>query len=800
MSNLCWPEWLDDVWAKSADKGAGRQPESLAAHTWQVLQRLGEFISLRPHLPDRFGVPRLWHLLTWAAFLHDWGKAATGFQAQLRGGRRWRQRHEVLSLAFVDWIAADLSDEEQDWITAAIVAHHKEADEIRRLYPYPDVGTDLASALGGDDQVVEMVSELGDEVLDGLYRWLERCADSWLKELGLDQLGVEMPPFPDWEQAIRQVQELGAVSIYRRLKRYGRFVRRLGRGADSGVLVGTLTLRGYLVNADHSASAHAGTLPRVTFDAGRILDSRGVRSDDLFAHQIRAGQVRGSALLTAPTGSGKTEAALLWAARQAHTGDGLPRLFYTLPYQASMNAMKLRLEQSFPKRVGLQHGRSLLALYRMLMAREYSPKRAAGQAKWARNLARLNYPPVRVLSPYQILKGMYRLKGYEALLSDCLDAAFVLDEIHAYEVRRLAMILKMMEYLRQNYGARFFVMSATFPSLIKSWLRKSLGDPVEITASAELFAAFRRHRLVLLDGELPAEDGLRRIVNDARAGKSVLVTCNLVDRAQRVYRALVERLSGSGVRVVLLHGRFNGRDRLRKEQLVRESVGATLAVAPATPTVAPNGMVLVATQVVEVSLDIDLDTIYTDPAPLEALVQRFGRINRRGRQTELAPVHVYRQPDDGQHIYDPELIAGTLRVLERENGRPIDESAVGKWLDEIYSGEVATAWQREYQEAAAEFEASCIQTLQPFAADKNLEALFYQAFDGLDVLPQGLLDVYRQEEEESPIRAGELLVPISWRRFRVLKRQGLATPREKNMPPVVAADYTSELGLVFERR
>jgi len=113
MADLCWPTWLDTIWAKSAPKGAGNQPETLAQHTWTVLARLADMAYLRPTLPARLGAPRLWHILAWAAFLHDFGKAASGFQAVLRGGKRWPHRHEVLSLAFVDWIAAAFTAEEQ---------------------------------------------------------------------------------------------------------------------------------------------------------------------------------------------------------------------------------------------------------------------------------------------------------------------------------------------------------------------------------------------------------------------------------------------------------------------------------------------------------------------------------------------------------------------------------------------------------------------------------------------------------------------------------------------------------------
>ncbi len=782
MRPSCWPDAMEEMlWAKSKERGAGKRPESLARHTWDVLQRLAEFIALRPNLPQALAMPRLWQALFWAAFLHDFGKAASGFQARLRGGDKWPYRHEVLSLAFVDWVAADFTTEELAWLVATIVSHHKDAEEIESRYAEPEENE--------EDWLDSLLIQIEPEALEALWHWLDACAAGWIVDLGLDKMGVTAPALPDLGTAIAQVQQQGVARIRHWLKVYRRFVRRLKDNAQQTEIVGALTLRGYLIQADHSASAHAGTLPKVSFEANTILQSmRGAP----YAHQSTAGQTSGSALLIAPTGSGKTEAALLWAAYQADNSAQIPRLFYTLPYQASMNAMKLRLGETFGKEnVGLQHGRSLLSLYRMLLEQEdYTPQTAAWQSKWARNLAELNYPPIRVFSPYQMLKGMYRLRGYEALLADYHSAAFIFDEIHAYEVKRLAMILKTIAYLSQAFNARFFVMSATFPTLVKTRLQEALGMPVEITATDDLFAAFCRHRLVLLDGEIVDPNALERITQDALSGKSVLVVCNLVDRAQTVYRQLQMRLTPANIPVELLHGRFNMRDRSAKEQFVRDAAGSTSA--------ARRALVLVATQVVEVSLDIDIDTLYSDPAPLEALVQRFGRINRRRQQADLAPVHVYRQPSDGQTIYDTLLVQRTLEILERENGHAIDEAAIGRWLDEIYSGEVATQWQKQYRRSAAEFEATCIQTLQPFAADHKLEEEFYKAFDSIEVLPQSLIETYQQVHEEQPFLAEELLVSISWRRYYALKNKQLLLAKTDELPPVVRATYNSEIGLVFE--
>ncbi|GIV67762.1 CRISPR-associated helicase Cas3' [Caldilinea sp.] len=780
---LRWPDWLEDVWAKSAEKGAGGSPESLAQHTWLVLERFSDLARLRPTLPQTIGVPRLWHILFWAIMIHDFGKAACGFQARLRGGPRWPYRHEVLSLAFIDWIAGAFTGEEVPWVVAAVVSHHRDAEEIQNAYepledPYEE------------DIVATLIAELPDESIRGMLRWLTECSEDWICSLGLDQLGVRPAPLPEVEQAVQQIRKKGAARVHDWLKVYRRFLKAIDQSNEPVLIIGTLALRGHIINADQSASAHVRSSPKADFSAKTVLERCDLDPRMLFRHQQLAGETLGSALLIAPTGSGKTEAAQLWAARQA-TDTPITRLFYTLPYQASMNAMQRRLAQSYGEaQVGILHGRALSALYRMMLEKEYDPRQAAKEARWARNLAQLNHQPVRVFSPFQMLKGMYRLKGYEALLLDYHGAAFIFDEIHAYEVRRLAMILKTIEYLTRNYSARFLIMSATFPNLIRRQLQSALNSPAEILTDEAVFVTFRRHRLHLLDGELTDEENLQRICADARKGKSVLVVCNLVARAQDMYERLRQRLANQRIEVVLLHSRFTIRDRLHKETQIRHAVGSKSSQR--------KPVVLVATQAVEVSLDIDLDTLYSDPAPLEALVQRFGRINRRRLHPDLAPVHVFCRPDDGQKIYAADIVKRTIDILKREDGRPIDESSIGSWLDEIYAGEIAEQWQNEYARAASEFEATCIRTLRAFQSDLMLQEEFYKAFDGLEVLPNDLYDEYARLYEDDPIRAHDLLVPISWRSYHALARQGMVKAGDRRTPPVVLTSYTAEQGLMFD--
>ncbi len=791
MIRRAWPDYLDYLLAKSADKGAGGEPETLAQHTYSVLEKLAAVIRLRPNLPAHIHAPRLWHILFWAAWLHDFGKAAKGFQAHLRGGPNWMHRHEVLSLAFVDWLQSAFDDQERVWLVAAIVSHHKDAAEIAELY----------NSIAKPES--EMEGELDARTIGDLLKWLNDCAASWIDALRLAGCGIEIPNLPAQDDGVRQVHGKIAALVRKHLNAYHRWLEReINRTEEAELLVGTILLRGHLISADHMASAHLGALPEPQLSEPEQLLQK-IRIQNPYRHQLECMRARGSTVLMAPTGSGKTEAALLWAVSQ-----GAPRLYYTLPYQASMNAMEQRLnederdaqgnitrEAPFKNQVGLEHSRSALAYYRRLLLEDEKadPQKITRAARWLNDLARQNYFPVRVSSPYQVLKAPYRLKGYETLLTDCHSGAFILDEIHAYDAGRLAKILALVKHLRQFYNAKFLVMSATLPKLLRERLRDALGEYTAVAAAEDLYREFRRHRLVLSDGEVLSEEHLEQIVGAARRGKSVLVCCNTVARSQEAWTKLRARLNEQA-KVELLHGRFHGRDRLRKEELVRAATGSRSTQRTA--------IVLVATQVVEVSLDIDLDVIYTDPAPLEALLQRFGRVNRRRLNKEGAPVYVFREPiPEKPRPYEPGLICAALDVLTRHDGELIDEARVSDWLDEIYGRpEIAGPWITTYEREYWEFTESVLQTLRAFQSDERLAELFYRAFDSVNVLPEGVYDEYVAARERSPLEASELLVPISWQQYAILASKGQVRQEEKGDLRIVSVHYDSESGLDFSRQ
>lgn len=757
--------------------------ESLARHTWNVLARLADLARVRPDLTRLLAAPDLWHCLFWACLLHDFGKAASGFQQMLRGGERWPHRHEVLSLAFLSWIAPALAETERRWILAAIVSHHRDADEIAQKY------NDLADP----DPLIGLLAQLDEQTVRGLWRWLHECVTEWIQALDLEAFAVRPLPLVAEASAVQMVCAEGARRTREWLRTYRRFVKKLQSPLDQHVVATLVMLRGLTTTADHAASAHLDRVPAGVASSWEILARSALGSQnpaaDIYQHQREsAAWCKNSAMLAAPTGSGKTEAALFWA-----VGDGtiaVPRIFYALPYQASMNAMydRLRAARYFgPAQVGLQHGRALQALYQRLVDSEAGPKAALKQAEWQHNLTTLHACPVKVFSPYQMLKAVYQIRGFEGMLADYTQAAFIFDEIHAYEPARLAAILSMIRHLREHYGARFFVMSATFPRIIENLLADALGTQALIMAERALFKQFQRHRLLLLNGDL-LTDGISRIVHDVRQGKAVLVCCNTVRRAQEVRSALLRLLPAQ--QVELIHSRYTLEDRLAHEESIRAhcEIGRE-----------PASLALVATQVVEVSLNLDLDTIYTDPAPLDALIQRFGRVNR-ARKKGIVPVHVFRQPDNGQYVYEAAVVQKTLAVLEAHAGDDIDEASIGDWLNEVYAeSAISETWMATYCRHADTAQ-RLLRDLRPFNSSPQREAEFEQLFDSVEVLPYCFEQRYRAYlANDQFLEASRLFVSISRRKYVQLLKQGRIQRLEhdRNKCWLVMLPYHHDLGLLF---
>lgn len=729
---------LRGIWAKSAPEG--QRGESLVEHTYAVVGALEQIARRYPALAERVGEPRLWHRAFWSCWFHDLGKSARGFQAALRpGGQRWRHRHEVLSLAFLGSFCEPESDH-FCWIAAGIASHHKDAPTILEELYNPRLDPD-------DWGCTELVNEIDPDTWQAILGWTEHCASAKIGELAMRDFGVE-----PLVAANAQAQEELSTLLVAGLTSYLNFWRELKRlPAQDHRNQAALALRGVVVLADHLASAHAPALDDSGLpDQGALLSSLGLREGDLFPHQNSATRTRGSIVLSAPTGSGKTEAALFWARNQQVDETTGRTLVFLLPYQASLNAMRSRLTDLLSRDVALVHAKSLQAIYRTLMDRGYDQKDAERLAREDNNFGRLNKPAIRVSTPYQILKAAYRLKGYEGVWASLTDSLIVLDEVHAYEPARLGLLFELLSELVSRWNAKVCAMTATMPS----WLRRSLSEVLsasEISPDPQLFRQFARHRIEIVHGDL-LERRIRELaLREFEAGRSVLLAANTVGTAQRLYDSLRAVVPADAL--LLLHSRFAVGDRLKKEAALLKRLSPRHEQAAAT--------IAVATQVVEVSLNLDFDTIITEPAPLEALVQRFGRVNRT-RRKGVVPVRILTKSLNDAKVYDPALTTRSLSILQQNQDSILDELKVNEWLDRIYEGDLERKWMEEIERNRREFRRSCLDSLRAFDTDDALEQHFDSLFQGTEVLPSSAADAYGRLSQNSLLEASKLLVPVSW--------------------------------------
>jgi len=178
-----------------------------------------------------------------------------------------------------------------------------------------------------------------------------------------------------------------------------------------------------------------------------------------------------------------------------------------------------------------------------------------------------------------------------------------------------------------------------------------------------------------------------------------------------------------------------------------------------------GGIIFVATQVVEVSLDISYDVLVTEVAPLDALVQRMGRVNRYGRQPPV-PVIIFRNWSEGsRHIYGRETLEWSAEILDGLPALPTDGD-LARATQCLYEKVMKTEeWQKELKDGQRTLN-DLQRTLGCYTidlADEEMRALFTARRGTLtmDVLPAKFVEeAYDLKEKGEGWRLPELLVPV----------------------------------------
>ena len=342
----------------------------------------------------------------------------------------------------------------------------------------------------------------------------------------------------------------------------------------------------------------------------------------------------------ADTGMGKTEGGFLWG--------GNNKIFFVLPLRTAINAMYKRFNEVIIKgenkeeRVGLLHSNSLE--YYLNNKKELviddNDEKEMDILEYNKRGKHLSLP-VTICTPDQIFNFILKYKGYESKLATLSYSKIILDEMQMYDANLLAAVIFGITKIIEM-GGKIAIVTATFPPIIEYFLNKylmknnqnvikDLDKPNEIVGE-EIFIKKKftnnekiRHNIVLIDDEIGIEQILWKFKENRknkRSSNKILVICNTIKKAQEIYLKLKESPDLEN-KINMLHSNFIREDRESKEKEILD-FGRTDF----------NGKgIWISTSLVEASLDIDFDYLFTELQDLNSLFQRFGRCNRKGKKS-----------------------------------------------------------------------------------------------------------------------------------------------------------------------
>ena len=417
------------------------------------------------------------------------------------------------------------------------------------------------------------------------------------------------------------------------------------------------------------------------------------------------------AIIEAPTGSGKTEAAFFLADTVIQR-DHKAGIYIAMPTQATSNQMYDRTVSFLSGRYSedninlhLVHGAALLNE----RDKEFKPSGVYGEDNlqesnihsytWFLPRKRTLLAPFGVGTVDQTFLSVLKSRHFFLRLFGLSHKVLIFDEVHAYDVYMAEIFKTLLNWLHA-VGTSVIILSATLPSqTLKELLRAYGADsiPESLPEFPRISYVTGNNVTLIKAGQVPSRKiNIKWIdqneVSIAAQLKALLseggcaaVICNRVNRAQQVFDAIKHAFEGESVEIILFHSRFPYLWRKEIEERVLEKFGKDCSNRP-------QKAIVVATQVIEQSLDLDFDVMITDLAPIDLLIQRIGRLHRHensgtpprrpsGLKQPLCIVsapgtlEIDTIPDFGadSYIYEPYLLLRTQLALQNSETISLSE-------------------------------------------------------------------------------------------------------------------------------
>ncbi len=414
-------------------------------------------------------------------------------------------------------------------------------------------------------------------------------------------------------------------------------------------------LKGLLHRIDHSSSAHI-EVEETTSDNVAEFTENSMNNKNFKLNDIQIYCKDNSdenLILIGSTGIGKTEAALMWSNNS--------KAFFTLPIRISINAIYDRIYQEIGyKHIGLLHSGALDYL-----EENYEFENTEQIYNQSKNFSR----KLTVCTIDQIFPFVFKYKGYEKIYATFSYSKIIIDEIQAYSPEIVAILIKGIEMIHK-IGGKFLVMTATLPRIYKDKF-KELGIPFK---EEKFLKPVKRHKISIRENNIFDDlDFISNLANDSK----VLIIANTVNKSIEIYKSLKEVFDGE---INLLHSKFTGEDRNIKESKIKDF----------SANKNEKG-IWITTQLVEASLDIDFDYLFTEMSTLDSLFQRLGRCYRkREYDLDLPNVYIYDKDISGigsKSVYDEDIHQKSLELLKEYNNELLREEDKVDMVDKLYSME-----------------------------------------------------------------------------------------------------------------
>lgn len=716
--------------------------ETLEEHIENVLKFLIKFIKWKKKeikkISELTGLHRteIQGRLFATAYLHDIGKSSNSFQRFIRKEQSTRFPHALLGLPFIMSAVDPLSVEDTTIYPEAISVMSHHTPFYDGLYAYEK-----------DNPPNKFL--IMDKALE-FYNKIEQSYSNIFKEKYPFHLGK-----PDLDSSLSTLVE--------KIKNPLKFNRPTHLREIHSFFVNFLHTVDWL-GSGKTFDYQYSTKSISEKIANELKQKKSLTSWNEI--QIKASHTHGNLLLCAPTGQGKTEAALLWADRNMYHD----KIIYLLPTRVTTNALYKRLK-FLGDSVGVSHGTSALIIAE---EEQWNNKRIM-----ARRLRSGSFmEPITVATVDQLLLPHFNWKYWEMIEQNASNAAIILDEIHAYDYYTLALITEMIKKFPRS---RFAYLSATLPKYIQNHLTNLHEEKITTIVDYE-HLDLSRHNIQFI--ETAIDNSVDEIRQYYKEGKKVLIILNTVKEATRFYKNFLD------LNPILYHSRFIEKDRRKKEELIEEANDKN------------EGCIVVATQVVEVSLDIDFDILFTQIAPLDALIQRLGRVNRKGKKsTDITNVKIYDFGEFDYMVYGPdnlqnarEIASTRFSVKHRLKEKEIQGLIEWQYPQEKTSASFLEEWDRVHEDL--EWFRNQLWEIQTLRMKDDMKVLMKLAktrqdkFPEIAVIPEMFKDEVNLLDPSRKLQVIDYLVKVPFSQFK----NGIRPAKDDSDLVFCKMDYSFEYG------